>query len=106
MLLKLPAPAFPISVKVGIEKSKSETLAKLMVLNNGCKIEKRIVVAGVFPIEESYFGCRDDIGGDQVVVAAAKVMRLTKRLDDVGAMCNKIRVGVLNFRNVAARGDG
>lgn len=51
LLLEFLSPAFAIALEIGIEKASGEACGQVMMCNDSREIEKRIVVAGIFPIE-------------------------------------------------------
>ena len=56
---ELPAPARALAVEPGIEQEARLPFGQAVMTDHDRKAEQRIVVAGVFPVEQTNRGCGD-----------------------------------------------
>ena len=98
-------PAFAVAVEIGVQQVSRTFFAQAEVFDECREIEKRIVVAGIFPVEEAQGRNADDIFGDQVVVTAAGPCRLPGIRRDIHAHRDEAVISIDVLR-IDRRGSG
>ena len=88
LLLKFLSPAFAIALEIGIEKASGEFCGQVVMCDDGRKIEEWIVVASIFPVEESQIGqvgyCNcNNVLSDEIIVTTAKSRRRPMPLNNI-----------------------
>ena len=79
---ELRPPRLSYSIEIGLEESVHGRVAKRMVFDERRKIEHRIIVTGIFPVDKLQFRRRDDILGNEIIVTAAKIVRQSRLPDE------------------------
>ncbi len=73
--------AGPVAIEVNVEQEITPVSREVMVGNERGEVEKRIVVARIFPVEKTHVRRCDDVFGDEIVVTANQLLRMRHCLD-------------------------
>ena len=88
------APALTIAIEIRVQQVVTLLSRQLVMRDNRCKVEEWIVVASVFPVQESNLGSVDDIRDDEVVVTTAEVVWHGPRLYLAQTITDQFRIRI------------